>query len=221
MRHLAQPKVMRWAAWAACATALACYPRFEMWQTRRLPIWYLELVLLTGTFFLWSFVFGWQGPYGGRHPMQVSNSAKLWVLATAVGLGVAGLHYFVLDPMLRPVAPDEYPVSRGAWLAMLLSMLTLTQLFVIYAPMAFFLRMISRRWLAVALTLAFYLFVLLQRSALVPTPMPPLLLAALIGMRLLGASALLYFYFKGGLPLACWATLLVHARLLLELPVAR
>jgi len=101
---------------------------------------------------------------------------------------------------------------------MALSTLTLTQLFVVFAPLAFFLRMISRRWLAIGLTLAFNLFVMLQRSALAPAPLPPLLLAGLIGFRLLGASILIYFYSKGGLPLACWATFLVHARLLLELP---
>jgi hypothetical protein len=218
MRHLAQPRVMTSAALAAFATALACYPRLELWQTRQLPIWYLELVLLTGTFFLWSFVFGWQGPYGGRDPAQIPKSARLWGLATAGALAVAGLHYFVFDAMLRPFVPDEYPVSRGAWLAMVLSTLTLTQLFVVFAPLAFFLRMISRRWLAIALTLVFNLFVMLQRSALVPAPFPPLLLAALIGIRLLGASILIYFYLKGGLPLACWATLLVLARLLFELP---
>ena len=190
------------AALAAFATALACYPRFEMWQTRRLPIWYLELVLLTGTFFLWSFVFGWQGLYGGRDPMRPSKSVPLWALATAGALAVAGLHYFVLDPALRPFVPDEYPVSRGAWLAMAISTLTLTQLFVVFAPLAFFLRMSSRRWLAIALTLAFNLFVMLQRSALAPTPVPSPLLAGLIGIRLLGASILVYFYFKGGLPLA-------------------
>jgi hypothetical protein len=218
MRHIAQPKVVASATLAALATALACYTRLELWQTRRLPIWYLELVLLMGTFFLWSFVFGWQGPYGGRDPLQPSKSAKLWALATASAVAVAALHYFVLDARLRPLAPDEFPSSHSAWLAMALSTLTLTQLFVVFAPLAFFLRMISRRWLAVALTLAFNLFVMLRRSALAPTTLPPCLLASLIGIRLLGASILIFFYFKGGLPLACWATFLVHARLLLELP---
>src|SRR5512136_2712538 len=105
MRHLAQPKVMTSAALAAVATALACYPRLELWQTRRLPVWYLELILLTGTFFLWSFVFGWQGPYSGRDPLQPSKSVKLWVLATTVALAAAVLHYFLLDSVLRSIAP--------------------------------------------------------------------------------------------------------------------
>ncbi len=218
MRHLAQPKVMTSAALAAVATALACYQRLALWQTRHLPIWYLELVLLAGTFFLWSFVFAWQGPYGGRDPLQPCKSVKLWVLATAGGLAVAALQYFVLDAVLRPSAPDEFPSSRSAWLAMALSTLTLTQLFVVFAPLAFFLRMISKRWLAIVLTLAFNLFVMLQRSALAPAPLPPLLLAGLMGIRLLGVSILVYFYFRGGLAMACWATFLVHARLLFELP---
>jgi hypothetical protein len=218
MRYIAQPKVVTSALLAAVATALACYPRLVVWETRRLPVWYLELVLLLGTFFLWSFVLGWQRPYGGRDPLQPSKSPALWALATGGALAVAALHYWLFDPVMRGAAPDEFPSSPSAWLAMTLSSVTFTQLFVVFAPLAFFLRMISRRKLALALTLAFNLFVMLLKASLTTKPLTPALLSGLILIRLLGASFLVFIYLEGGLPLACWVSFVVQTRYLLELP---
>jgi hypothetical protein len=203
---------MRSAAIAAVLTTLACYPRLAAWQTRVLPIWYLALSILLASFFLWSFVLGWQGKHGGADPLQVPRSPGLWAAATAFALAAAALNHWFLDPRYRAAAPEEFASDIGSWLAMTLFSLAFSQLFTAFAPLAFFLRLVPRRWLAIALTLAFGLLVMSMKVGPSNAPPPPGLLVELIIVRPLSGAVLLYFYMKGGLPLAWWISLLVQAR---------
>ncbi len=217
MRSLVQPAILKSAGLAALLTTLACYPRLVLWDARRLPVWYLELTVLLSSFFLWSFVFAWQGRYAGRDPLRLPRSSGLWAAATTAALVAAALNHFLLDRILRRVAPDDYPTGLESWLAMVLFALSFTQLFLLYSPLAFFLRLLSKRGLAVALTLAFSVFVMSLKVAASKSPPPPALLAELVAIRVASGALLLYFYLKGGLALAWWVSFLTQARYLLTL----
>ncbi len=219
MRALAQPPVVSAASLAAALTALVCYPRLALWTDRPAAVWFLELAVLCPGFVLWSFVFGWQGQDGRRDPRSLSRSPALWALGTAAALLAAVVNAAWLDPRVQAVTPGEFPTDLTSWLAMTLFSLSLGQLFCVFAPLAFFLRMGARMWLAVTLTIGFAVFILALKVHSLHQPLPLELLASMIVGRVLGTGLLLYFYLKGGLPLAWWMSLLVQARHLLNLPL--
>lgn len=212
MRSLVQPAVMKSAGVAALLSAVACFPRFVLWRARVLPIWYLELTVVLAGFVLWSFVFAWHETYSGRNPLRPVKSLAFWALASVCAWVAAALNLWLLDPYLRTVAPDDFPADLANWTAMTLFSLSFTQVFVVFAPMALFLRLVSRRWLAVVLTLAFGLFVMSLKVKASPTPPTAAMLVELVLVRVLSGAVLLFFYLRGGVSLAWWMSLIVQAR---------
>lgn len=215
MRRLVQPDVSRQAVIAACLTAALCYPRFALWTQRTHPIWYLEAVTFCGSFVLWAFVFAWHTAYTQRPVFTWRIRTGAWLAATGAGVLAALILHQFLDPALHRATPEDYPASLAQWGAMTLFSLSLNQLFLVFAPFAWLMRLSRRRAVAVALTVLFDVSLLLLKLHWSPEPFPPALLATLVAVRLGLAGLAVGFYLHGGVWLATWLALLVQARHLL------
>jgi hypothetical protein len=188
VRHLVQPRTLRLAGIAALATTLACYPRLSLWGNRSAPLWYLEAVIFFCAIVLWGFVFAWHTTYTQRPVLTLKLEPRRFAIVTVVGIAVAtGLHLF-LDPTLRLKTPEDYPVDPEQWFALVLFSLAFNQLFLVFAPFAWLIRLFKNQWVAVGLTVLF-------------------------GAVILAVS----FYLRGGVLLSWWWTLLIEARHLLDL----
>lgn len=212
MRRLIQPEVSKHAAIAALATALLCYPRFSLWNQRLHPLWYLEAVTFCGAFVLWAFIFAWHTQYTKRPVFTVRISGAEWVVASISAVIMAFALFFFLDPHLRQTTPEDYPANLPQWAAMTLFSLALNQLFLVYAPFAWLVRLSGRTALAVTVTVLFGVVVLLLKTRMSPVPFPASLLTTLVVVRLLLGLLSVSFYLRGGLLLASWCALLVQAR---------
>jgi len=212
MRRLIQPDVSKSAALAGLATALLCYPRFALWTQRIHPLWYLEAVTFCGSFVLWAFVFAWHTHYTKRPVFTLRIGASSWALATAAAVLMAFVLHRFLDPSLRQTTPEDYPLNLSQWAAMTLFSLALNQLFLVFAPFAWLMRLTGRQAVAAALTVLFGVVVLLLKTRLSPEPFAPSLLMALLGVRLVLTLLAVGFYLRGGVLLASWCALLLQAR---------
>jgi len=113
--------------------------------------------------------------------------------------------------------PEEYPVDLKHWIAVVLFTLALNQLFLVFAPLAWLMRLLKNRWLATGLTALFGAGVLALKIQSLPTTIPPTLLAAMLAGRIVLGVLLVSFYLRGGVLLASWWTFLFETRLLLDL----
>jgi len=212
MRHLLQPRILQLATLAALGSTLACYPRLALWLHRPTPVWYLASVIFICGITLWGFVFAWHAPYLHRPAFVLKQEPKLFIGVTLAGLLGAAICQRWLDPSLRAILPEEYPVDATHWLASLLFSLGLTQLFLIFAPVVWLMRLFKKQWLAASLTVLFGTGVLaLKLSSLSPT-VPGLLLLALLAGRLLMSCLAVAFYLRGGVLLVWWWTFLLETR---------
>jgi hypothetical protein len=217
MRRLAQPDVLKSTAIAALITAMLCYPRLSLWFGRQQPIWYLEAVAFFGSFVLWAFVFAWHTHYSHQPVFTFKVRPGMFVLATLAALCVAAMLHQVMDPSLRRTTPEDYPANFEQWIAMALFSLAFNQLFLIFSPFAWLLRLFQNKTTAMVITVLFGVFVLMLKTGLSPRPFPPVLLAALVAVRLALGILTLIFYLRGGLLLAWWWGLLLEARNLVSM----
>jgi hypothetical protein len=217
MRHLLHPRVLSLASVAALASALACYPRLSLWQDPRAPIWYLEAVIFLCGIILWSFVFAWHARYTGRPVFVLKPGLKPFFTVTAAGILTAAIFRWWLDPSLRSLTPDEYPADLKHWAATVLFSLGLTQLFLIFAPYAWLMRLFKRPRVAISLTALFGTGVLALKIDSLLTPIPSALLASMLVGRVVIGFLTVLFYLRGGITMVWWWTLLLAARLLPEL----
>jgi hypothetical protein len=95
--------------------------------------------------------------------------------------------------------------------------LALNQLFLIFASFDWLMRLFKNRWVATSLTALFGACVLAMKIQSLPTPVPPLLLAALLAGRIIMVFLAVSFYLRGGVVLVWWWTVLFEARHLLNL----
>lgn len=212
MRRLLQPDVSQSAAVAGLVTAVLCYPRFALWSERTNPLWYLEAVTFCGSFVLWAFVFAWHTHFTRRPVFTLRIAPREWALATTAAVIVGFILHRFLDPSLRQTTPADYPLNLSQWVAMTLFSLALNQLFLVYAPFAWLMRLVRRPVVAGAGTVLFGVVVLLLKTHLSPEPFPMALLAELVGVRLALGVLAVGFYLRGGVLLASWCALLVQAR---------
>jgi len=205
------------AAVAAMATTLACYPRLSIWGNRSAPVWYLEAVIFFCSMVLWGFVFAWHTTYTKRPVFALKIEPRLFTVVTVAGIVVAtGLHLF-LDPSLRLKVPEDYPADSGQWFALVLFSLAFNQLFLIFAPFAWLIRLFQNRWVATGLTVLFGVIILAIKIRHSPTPIPPPLLATLLAGRIATGFLAVSFYLRGGMLLSWWWTFLIEARHLFDL----
>jgi hypothetical protein len=216
MRRLIQPAVIKPAALAAGGTALVCYPRFALWQTPY-PTWYLEMVLLLGGFVLWAFVFAWHTPLTGRPVFKFPINLRLFAGATLAALLIATVLHWFLDPTFRARTPADYPTTLNQWIGMTLFAVAFYPLFLVFAPLAWALRLFRRLGIAIALTVLFGVFVMVIKTQSAPTPLPPLVFLELLGLRLALGSLAVFFYLRGGVLLVWWWSFLLQLRHLLTL----
>lgn len=216
MRHLLQPRVLRTAAMAAALSALACYPRLTLWLQRPAPLWYLEATVFLCCIVLWGFVFAWHEPYTGRPVFIFPPARTPFCVATLAGATLALASHCWVDPALRSKFPEEYPPDWAHWLATMLFILAFNQLFVVFAPVDWLMRLTRNRWVTAGLTglLAAALLLLKTHKLAVSLP-PPLLIAMLLG-RVASGALVVWLYLQGGVGLVSWWTLLQESRLLLD-----
>ena len=212
MRHLLQPRILNLAVIAALASALACYPRISLWTGRSAPIWYLEGTIFLCGIVLWGFVFAWHMQYTHRPVFVLKPAPGLFIAATAVGIVAAVVFHLWFDPSLRPKMPEEYPADLRQWFAFVLFSLAFNQLFLLFAPFAWLMRLFKNRRVATSLTVLFGVCILVMRIRSLPTPFPPLLLAALLAGRTVMELLAVLFYLRGGVLLIWWWTFLFETR---------
>jgi hypothetical protein len=216
MRNLAQSRVLKLAGIAALATTLACYPSLLFWMNRTVPLWYLEAVIFFCGIILWSFVFAWHTRYSHRSVFTLKIEPRLFATVTVAGIVVAAGYHLFLDPSLRLKTPEEYPADVKQWLAITLFSLAFNQLFLIFAPFAWLIRLFQNRLVATGLTVLFGVIVLAIKYQSSTTPIPSLLFAALLTVRIAMGFLAVSFYLRGGVLLSWWWTLLIEARHLLN-----
>ena len=217
MRALGQPEVIKTAATAALCTSVACYPRLALAPQLHYPIWYLEALVFLGSTVLWAFVFAWHTKYTARPVFMFTLPRGPWILATTLGIVTAVLLQLFLDPALRIRTPEDYPVNVPQWMAVTLFSLGFTQLFLVFAPFAWLLRLFRRVDAAVVLTVLFGLFVFAFKNRAAPTAIPPLMLVELLVFRVAAGFLSVYFFLRGGVLLVWWWALLIHGRHLIHL----
>ena len=214
MRDLIQPKLIKPIAYAALATTILCIPRLYTWSSRNNPIWYLAGVIFTGGFVLWGFVFAWHTKYAGRPVFTLSIKARDFAFATLAGISTAVALRLFIDPLARQATAEDYPASLEEWLAMCLFTLSLNQLILVFAPVAWLMRLFKSRTIAVTLTVLFGLVVLILKLQHVPTPITPSLFNMLIVARLIVGILSVEIYLRGGVVLTWWLGFLVQLHLL-------
>jgi hypothetical protein len=215
VRDLAQTGTLKSAALAASATALACYPRLALWPDRPHPLWYLEAMVFVGAFVLWAFVFAWHTRYTGRPVFMLRLEKASWMTATLAGIAFALALHLLQDPAVRQASPDEYPAGWSEWVAVTLFILGFGQLYFIFAPFAFFIRLFRNPNLALVLTILFAVFVLFLKAGSSTNPFP--LLAVRLLARAVLATLAALVYLRGGIVPAWWLGFLTEARHLLNL----
>jgi hypothetical protein len=210
VRSLLKLTTMRDAGIAAVVTAGACYPRLFLWMNRPELAAFLVSILLMSAFLLWSFVLAWHREGTGKRVFGLPRSPWPWVAATLAGACAAALLYFFLDPITRQIHPAQFPKDLQGWAAHLLFALGFEQLFVCFAPFAFFIRLSRRLDVSCVLTVLFGIFIVwLQIS---DKGASAVLMLALLASRAFSASLTLYFYLRGGVWLVLWWVLLLNAR---------
>lgn len=215
MRHLLQPRVLNTASIAAALTTLACYPQLSLWHNRILPVWYLESALFISSIVLWSFVLAWHVPYSHR-PIFSKLEPSPFAAATVIGLGTAAAYHFWLDPSLRSKLPEEYPPDFRHWLASLLFVLTFQQLVLVFAPFDWLLRLLRNRWLAASLLAMLGAALFAYQARPFAASFGPLPLEVWLAGRVLAGVLVAVLYWRGGVFLVSWWSLLLQCRFLLD-----
>jgi hypothetical protein len=216
VRNLAQPRVLKLAGIASLVTTLACYLRLALWLNRSDPVWLLTAAIFLCSIVLWSFVFAWHTLYTQRPVFTLKLEGTPFITATLAGIAVATAFHLFLDPALRLKMPEDYPADLRQWLAMALFSMAFNQLFFIFAPFAWLMRLFQNRRVATVLTILFGAFVLTIKYRAATTPIPSLLFATLLAVRIGMGFLSVSFYLRGGVLLSWWWTLLVEAKNLLD-----
>ena len=217
MRHFLQPRVLLRASAAAAVTALACYPQLLFWLNRPASVWLLEPMIFLCSIVLWGFVLAWHTQYTHRPAFVLRPPAGPFIAVTVLALAAGAVFHEWLDPTLRLHAPEEYPADLNHWAAQVLCALFLTQLFELFAPFAWLMRLFKNLWAAAVLTVAWDVFVLAIKNHSVSSPVPPPLFDALVAAKVVTGFLGVWFYLRGGILLIGWWTILFESRHLLEL----
>jgi len=217
MRSLAQPKVVTSAAIAAALSAVLSLPRMLLWENRPFTLWYIETTIFLCGFVLWAFVFGWHTEYTRRPLFTLKIQPYIFIIATFAGI-IAGLGlHLLLDPALRARHPQDFPADFKNWIAATLFTLTFLQLFLMFAPFAWAMRLFRNEKIATWLTVAIIALVFALKANTYSPPLPALMLAQLLVLRIASGFLAVWFYLRGGIFLAWWIGLIIEARHLLTI----
>jgi len=180
-------------------------------------VWYLEAVLFLSGIVLWAFVFAWQTRYTGRPVFRVKVGVRRWVEATLAGIVCTVILYYIIDPTLRLRMPEEYPGSIWELVAMVMFSLGFGQLFTIFAPFAWLVRLLKNEKAAMTFTVVFGMFLMVAKRQTLHVSLPLNLSVYLAMLTFSSAILSIYFYLRGGLLLAWWFALVMFSRHLVQL----
>ena len=169
-----------------------------------------------GSFVLWAFVFAWHTEFTGRPVFHKGAEPRLWLVATVAGMLIATVLHVFLDPTFKLRTPADYPTSVAEWLAKTAFAVVFYPLFLTFAPFAWAVRLSHRVWIAATFTVLFGVFVMTIKVQSAPTPLPPMVILELLGLRLALGTCSMYFYLRGGAGLVWWWWLLLQLRHLLD-----
>ena len=217
MQSLVKSEVVKSAAVAALVGALACYPRVAQWPRPAYPIWYLEAVLVLGGFVLWAFVFAWHTKYSHRPVFTFPSELKSWAVVSATAIFGAVLLHHLVDPVFRARTPEDYPLTLAEWSGMTLFTLAFNQLFLVFAPFAWALRLCRRSWAAILFTVLFGVFVAGLKTRSSSEPVTNSLLCLVLVVRCAVSFLSVWFYSRHGIVLTWWWGFLLQARHLFDL----
>jgi hypothetical protein len=215
VRRLAQTSVVKAAALAALASTVLSLPRMLLWEKRPYLTWYTEAILFCCGFVLWAFVFAWHTEYTRRPLFTLRIKPILFAAATLVGVIAALGHHWLLDPSLRPYNPEDYPPDMRHWVAHVLFTLSFNQLFLLFAPFAWAMRLFRNETIATRVIVVLGVLVLALKTSASPLPQSAPLILALAALQIASAFFGVWFYLRGGILLAWWLALLIEARHLL------
>lgn len=217
MRRLAEPNVVKFSLIAAALSTVFSLPRMVLWESRPWPVWRLEATVFLGGFVLWAFVFAWHTAYTGRPVFTKKIKPTVIVAATLGGVFLAlSIHFFV-DPTMRRVSPADFPGDVGNWVAATLFSLAFMQLFLLFAPFAWVMRLARNEEVATWMTVALGVLVLIMKIRASSVSIPLLLIAELLLLRITGTYLGVWFYTRGGIFVVWWLELLVEGRHLLDI----
>jgi hypothetical protein len=219
MRRLAEPKVVTEALVSAALTAVLCLPAMWLWEKRPFSIPYIEATIFLGGFVLWAFVFAWHTQYTRRPVFTLKIRGDTFAFATLAGVLGTTLSHFFFDPSLRMINPLEYPTDFDHWIASTLFTLVFAQLFLLFAPFAWLIRLFRNEKIAMGLTVAFGVAVWLLKVQSSPHPLPSSLFAELFAVRIVQGLLGVWFYLRGGILLTWWLGLLFEARHLFDMRI--
>ena len=216
MRDFVQPRVLTLAAVAALVSTVLCYPRLAEWSKREDALWFLEVMIFCCGTVPWGFVFAWHTRYTACPVFTFGIGPKWLTVATAAGCVIAAFLYLFIDPTLRQLVPEDYPANVRDWLARLSFSLGLTQLFILYAPFDWLMRLGKHRGFATAGTVIFGVVVLVMSIRSEKVALGPLMVSAQILTRIISGYLAIQLYLRGGLLLVYWFAIVVQARHLLN-----
>ena len=213
MRSLAQPAVLWRAAVAGAVTSLACHPRLAHWTHRPDAVWFLDAAMGWSGFVMWTAVLAWHQRYSGREVFPKQIPARLWLLTLALGTSGAVMSLYWGDPLLRQLAPTDFPHTPGEWVEHLRFDLALEPAFLCFAPFAFCVRLWPNLKVAAVGTVLFGLFVfaLKLQASLAALSWPMLL--GMFCFRALHSAVTLWLYLRGGVWLVWFFATLLLTRL--------
>lgn len=215
MRRLAQPSVVKAAALASLVSTVLSLPRMLLWEKRPYLTWYIEAILFCCGFVLWAFVFAWHTEYTRRPLFIFRINPLVFAGATLVGIIGALGHHWLLDPSLRATNPEDYPVDVRHWVAHVLFTLSFNQLFQLFAPFAWAMRLFRNEKVATWVVVALGVLLLALKTNASPLPLSGRLILALAALQIASGFFGVWFYVRGGIFLAWWIAFLMEARHLL------
>mgnify|MGYP007046919195 CR=1 FL=1 len=217
MKDLASSSVLSRAFLAATLTVLACLPRLWVWQERSPPLFFFAGMLGWSAFAMWAFILAWHEKHTSDPPFARNVKPLDWAWVTAGGGLASVCFYFWSDPVIRRLFPNELPISFPETSAFILFYLSFTQLFLVFAPVAFFARLGARRRVLITLVVGLNVIVLLIKlTSSAEQPSAALTVFLLVSRAVLsGISTTLYL--RGGIWLVWWWALLLQLRLFIPI----
>ena len=170
------------------------------------------LILMWCIFVLWAFVFAWHKEYSKREVFRFDVGARVWVGVTAMGLGATLLIDLFLDPALRDIAPWNYPDSGMDWIAVTLFSVIFGPLFLIFAPVAFFLRLTRNLRISGVLTVILGVMVMSLRFTALAGSDGAGNIAGMALMFAAQSTLALLLYLRGGVFVVWWFLTLIQLR---------
>jgi hypothetical protein len=212
VRLLGKTEVLKASGIAALLTGAAVYPRLSIWKQLQDNLFSSLMIFAWCIFVLWAFVFAWHKEYSKREVFRFDVSLRGWIGVTALGVAAMLSMRFFLDPGFREIAPWSYPVSFAEWIATTLLSVVFGPLFLIFAPLAFFLRLTRRIPVSVVLTVLLGVSVMMLRFAAMAGSQDPSHLAWLALMFALQSTIALALYLRGGVFVVWWFLTLIQLR---------